>query len=102
MATQPKFVRVQEKGQVTLPAEVRKHLGMKKGDLVAVTETPDGVLITPRSALLIKEMDKALDEIGAALREQGLTLEDMIERGRVIREELYREQYGSGSDDEPA
>jgi hypothetical protein len=24
----------------------------------------------------------------------GLTLEDMIESGRKIREELYREQYG--------
>ena len=43
-----KLVRVKEKGQVRLPAEIRKRLGLKKGDLVAVVETPDGVLITPR------------------------------------------------------
>lgn len=94
MATQPKFVRIQEKGQVTLPAEVRKHLGMKKGDLVAVVETPDGVLITPQQVIA----NKALDEIGEALKEKGLTLEDMIERGRAIREELYQEWYGNGSE----
>jgi AbrB family looped-hinge helix DNA binding protein len=42
-----KHVRVQERGQVTLPADVRRRLGLKKGDLVAVTETPEGLLITP-------------------------------------------------------
>ena len=90
MAAERNLVRVQEKGQVTLPAGVRRRLGLKKGDLVAVEDTPEGVLITPQGVLALK----ALDEIGTALREQGLTLEDMIERGRAIREELYREKYG--------
>ena len=40
MPVQRNFVRVQEKGQVTLPADVRKRLGIKKGDLVAFVETP--------------------------------------------------------------
>ena len=90
MAAEIKLVRVQEKGQVTLPADIRKRLGLKKGDLVAVKETPEGVLITPRAFAAIN----ALTEIGDALREQGLTLEDMIESGKAIREELYRERYG--------
>jgi antitoxin PrlF len=90
MAIARKFVRVQEKGQVTLPADVRKRLGIKKGDLVAVVETPEGVLITPQEVVATK----ALAEIGKVLKEQGLTLEDMIESGRQIREELFREQYG--------
>ena len=42
-----KLVRMQEKGQVTIPTEMRKKLGLKRGDLVAVMETPDGVFITP-------------------------------------------------------
>ena len=90
MAAEPKYVRIQEKGQMTLPADIRKRLGLKKGDYVAVEETPDGVLFTPRAMAAIK----ALDNIGQALKEQGLTLEDMIESGREIREELYRERYG--------
>ena len=42
-----KLVRVQEKGQVTLPAELRRKHGLKKGDLAAVEETEEGLLITP-------------------------------------------------------
>lgn len=90
MPVQRNLVRVQEKGQVTLPADVRKRLGLKKGDLVAVVETPEGVLITPQEVVATR----ALAEIGKALKEQGLTLEEMIESGREIREELFREQYG--------
>src|SRR5688500_12230267 len=90
MAIARKFVRIQEKGQVTLPADVRKRLGLKKGDLVAVVETPEGVLITPQEVVATK----ALAEIGKVLKEQGLSLEDMIESGREIREEMFREQYG--------
>ena len=93
MAAQ-KLVRVQEKGQVTLPAEFRKRLGLKKGDLVAVTETPEGVLITPQEVVAAK----LLDQIGAALREQGLSLDALIESGREERTELLRDLYGIDDD----
>ncbi len=87
---QPKLVRIQEKGQVTLPADVRKRLGLKKGDLVSVTPTADGILITPQEVVA----NKLLDQIGQALKAQGLTLEDLIESGRQIRGELAHEKYG--------
>jgi AbrB family looped-hinge helix DNA binding protein len=90
LASETRLVRIQEKGQVTLPAAVRKRLGLKKGDLVAVVATPEGVLITPQEVVA----SKALDEIGAILREQGLSLEELIESGREGRDELVREQYG--------
>jgi len=67
-------VRIQEKGQVTLPADIRRRLGLKKGDLVAVEGTPEGGLITPQEVVATK----ALDEIGAILREQGLSLDELV------------------------
>ncbi len=88
--TERKLVRIQEKGQVTLPIEFRKRLGLKKGDLVAVSETDDGVLITPQEVIATK----MLDQIGEALKERGLSLEELIESGRDSREELLCEQYG--------
>jgi AbrB family looped-hinge helix DNA binding protein len=89
MAVQAKrLVRVQEKGQVTLPAAVRRRLGIKTGDLVAVSETPDGVLITPQEVLAMK----ALDRIGEALRERGLSLDELIESGREVRGQIMEEQ----------
>jgi AbrB family looped-hinge helix DNA binding protein len=96
MAVNRNLVRVQEKGQVTLPASVRKRLGLKKGDLVAVVETPEGVLITPQEVVATR----ALAQIGEVLKEQGLSLEDMIESGREIREELFREQHSLESPSE--
>lgn len=85
-----RLVRVQEKGQVTLPVEVRRKLGIKKGDLVAVIETADGVLITPQEVIAMK----ALDRIGRALRERGLSLEELIESGREARGQIIQEEYG--------
>ena len=38
-------VRVQEKGQVTIPREIRRRLKLKKGDLVTFVITANGVVI---------------------------------------------------------
>jgi AbrB family looped-hinge helix DNA binding protein len=76
-----KLVRIQEKGQVTIPTEICKKLGLKRGDLVAVMETPEDVFITPQQVLATK----ALDQIGDILKEKGLPLGDLIASGRQIR-----------------
>ncbi len=89
-----KLSRVQNKGQVTIPTEIRKKLGLKKGDLVAFVETEDGVLISPREVVAIKAMEK----LGEILEENGVTLEDWIASGGDIRGELTKETYGLTSD----
>jgi antitoxin PrlF len=83
-------VRVQEKGQVTIPLEIRRRLGLKKGDLVAFVETDKGVLIQPAEVIV----SAALDLIGEALKTKGVGLDELIERGRNIRAELIEEEYG--------
>ncbi len=88
--TARKLVRMQEKGQVTLPAETRRRLGLKKGDLVAVVDTPEGVLITRQEVLA----SMTLDRIGEVLKEQGLSLEELIESGREERTRLIETAYG--------
>jgi AbrB family looped-hinge helix DNA binding protein len=81
---------VQEKGQITIPVEIRKKLGLKKGDYVAFIETDQGVLISPQELVA----QEALEEIGQILKEKGLTLEELIEAGREIRGNLLQEEYG--------
>jgi AbrB family looped-hinge helix DNA binding protein len=83
-------VRIQEKGQVTIPTTIRKKLNLRKGDMVTFVETKEGVLIKPAEILLTE----ALDEIGKALKSEGITLEQWIERGREIRGKLLEEMYG--------
>lgn len=84
------LVRVQEKGQVTIPAQIRKKLKLKKGDLVIFEETEAGVIIRPAEVLV----SQALVEIGKALQAKGATLDEIIERGRELREKLIEEEYG--------
>ena len=86
---------VQEKGQVTIPAEIRKKLGLKKGDLVAFVETEQGVLISPQEVIA----SEALDQVGRILREKGLTLEELMESGREIRGKLVEDEYGSEAEE---
>jgi AbrB family looped-hinge helix DNA binding protein len=85
-----KLVRMQEKGQVTIPTEIRKKLGLKRRDLIAVMETPEGVFITPQQVVATK----ALDSIGDILKEKGLSLAELIDQGRDIRTDLLQETYG--------
>jgi AbrB family looped-hinge helix DNA binding protein len=82
-------VRVQEKGQVTIPLEIRQKLNLKKGDLVTFIETEEGVLIKPAEVVIAG----VLNEIGRALKEKGIKMEDLIERGREMREEIIEEEY---------
>ena len=61
MSSPPEIVRIQEHGQVTLPPAIRERLGLKPGDLVAVVETPEGVLITPHDIVATLIADQSGD-----------------------------------------
>lgn len=88
--SEKKLVRVQEKGQVTLPSEVREKLGLRKGDLVSVTSTGNGILLTPQEIVATE----ALDKIGEVLKQKGLSLEKLIESGREQRGRIIAKKYG--------
>lgn len=90
-----KTYTIQENGQITLPAEWRRRYGLKKGDPVMFKETEEGLLISPKEAQVLS----LLDEIGESLKAKGITLEELIESGREIRQELYEEKYARDSDE---
>lgn len=41
-----------------------------------------------------------LDELGVSLRQEGVTLNEWMDRGREIRDALLKEKYGSGPKEE--
>lgn len=84
------YVRIQEKGQVTIPTKIRKKLNLRKGDMVMFVETEAGVLIKPAEVLVLQ----ALDKIGESLRADGITPEKWNKRSRNIRKQLLEEMYG--------
>ncbi|MDP1713725.1 MAG: AbrB/MazE/SpoVT family DNA-binding domain-containing protein [Anaerolineales bacterium] len=84
------YVRIQEKGQVTIPTKIRKKLNLRKGDMVMFVETEAGVLIKPAEVLV----SQALDKIGESLRADGITPEKWNKRSRDIRKQLLEDMYG--------
>lgn len=72
-------VRVQKKGQVTIPRDIRRQLKLKKGDLVTFISTENGVII--------KTIDSAADDLlvilGKSLDSRGIQKEQVLTRAKI-------------------
>jgi AbrB family looped-hinge helix DNA binding protein len=72
MGTALSVSRLQKRGQVTIPIEIRQRLGLEEGDMVAFVETSEGIVISPQEMLpaeTLNQMASYLQEKGVALRE---------------------------------
>jgi AbrB family looped-hinge helix DNA binding protein len=67
-------VRVQEKGQITIPREFRTKLKLKKGDLVTVAIQGNGVVIHSLDAAA-KDLREALEK---SLKGRGISLDALL------------------------
>ena len=63
-------VRIQEKGQVTIPYRIRKKLNLKRGDLVIFVETDSGVMVKPASVIAADERHAEVKAIVHSIRER--------------------------------
>ena len=69
-------VRIQEKGQVTIPTNIRRKFSLKKGDLVTFVATENGIVIRPLEEVaeeLLAGLQKKLDQ-------RGISLDNLMER----------------------
>lgn len=70
------------KGQFTLSKVLMEHLGIRPGDRVSVTKTPEGVSITAaKNRRSVQETLQALDELRAGRTFESVSVEEM---NRVI------------------
>jgi len=87
------IVRLSSKGQFTLPAEVRRKIGLRKGDYLKSYTVGDRLILLERVAAgPFEEIVERFSRIAAekALDEKALTT--LIKK---TRRELNRELYGS-------
>ena len=57
-----KVSRVQKKGQVTIPSEIRQKLGLTEGDLVAFVETEHGIMLSPQVIIPASDLREGKSE----------------------------------------
>lgn len=67
--------RIQGKGQVTIPQEIRRKLNLNQGDLVVFVETKDGFTIKSLDTIA----EDLLAALGTKLDRRGISLDKLIE-----------------------
>ena len=89
MASGQKVSKVQKKGQVTIPVEIREKLGIEEGDLVAFEDTDYGVVLKPQEVFSRQDLER----FEVALREQGFSFEDYCNFPQRTTEKSPKEEY---------
>jgi AbrB family looped-hinge helix DNA binding protein len=89
-ASRPVVVQVRERGQFTIPAEIRRQMGIEEGDVFSLMQLGD-TLVATRKKLVSPEIARAIETI---MEEEGVTLTDLLEGLDKQREAYVREKYG--------
>jgi AbrB family looped-hinge helix DNA binding protein len=86
----PVLVRVQERGQFTIPAEIRRQMGIEEGDVFSLIQLGD-TLVATRKKLVAPEVAAAIE---ALMEEEGVTLGDLLDGLEKQRKIYIRDGYG--------
>lgn len=85
------IAKVSSKGQITIPAEIRKKLNLKEGDKVLFLEEDGKIILLNAGYVAIKEAQKAMEQEAEKV---GLkNEEDVIELTKEVRKELWKQKY---------
>lgn len=77
------ITRMREKGQVTIPANIRESLHLSKDSILCVTRIGNGILITSKPSAV----EAFANKFSKAADEKGITLEALLKDLRKIRHE---------------
>ena len=89
-------VKLRERGQLTIPYEYRKELGLGKEDVLNVLKIGDVLVLVPRQLA----GDVISKKIESAMKKKGLTLKsilnDLKEQRRRYSNETYAQEKAKG------
>jgi AbrB family looped-hinge helix DNA binding protein len=63
-------MRVQAKGQVTIPKEIREKLNVQPGDLVVFVETDEGVMVKPAAIMTDEHLRQEVTAVLRSIRDR--------------------------------
>jgi AbrB family looped-hinge helix DNA binding protein len=84
--------RVTSKGQVTIPIEMRRKLGLKEGDKVVFMEEGNNIIIANAAMLALKEVQEAFCRETARLDLHDE--DDVVKMVKEVRKEMWEERHG--------
>jgi len=81
-------VRIGEKGQITVPVDVRQKENLGKGTQIEVIDLGDGSMFLNKIDRK-KELLLALRILGRRIKEKGYNKDKLIEFCKKVRKEVY-------------
>ena len=87
--------RVTSKGQVTIPVEMRRKLGIKDGDKVVFIEEGSRIVIANAAMVALKEVQEAFS--GEAERLGLRDEQDVVDMVKEVRREMLDERHGGNA-----
>lgn len=85
---------IRERGQLTIPKEVREKGALFDGEAVSIIPIGDSILVTPKRL----DLDEARREMRRILKASGVTPQDLLEGLEEERAKLFEETYGEKDD----
>jgi len=82
-------VKLRERGQLTIPHEYRKELGLSKEDMLNVLKIGDVLILVPRQLV----GDVISRKIESAMKKKGLTLDNLLKNLEEQRKRYSKETY---------
>lgn len=86
----PKSLIIRRRGNITLPADLRKKYQLEEGELLSLLDLEGIFILAPKTPLV----PKLVGEIERLREEAGLSVEDLLEGLDDQRRKLYEESYG--------
>jgi len=87
------LARITAKGQITIPIEIRKDLGVKEGDKVAFIKSSNGIMLVNSNKIAWENLQKAME--GEAERVGFKSEEDVVQYCKEIRQEMWEKNYAN-------
>ncbi len=83
-------VQMRAKGNITIPADLRKKYALEDGDVFTLIDLGDGsFFVVPRVSIV----PKLVAELEAMREEAGVSIEELLEDVPKIRRSVYEERY---------
>lgn len=84
------IVQIRKKGSLTLPVDLRNKYNLDEGDVFTLIDLGDGsFLLTPQ----VSQVNRLGDRVARILKEEDVSLEDLLNTLDEERQRYYRERY---------
>jgi AbrB family looped-hinge helix DNA binding protein len=83
-------LQIRSKGTITLPARIRKKYGLEEGEILTLIDLGDGKLLLKPSESKVSILG---DRIARQLKEDNVTLDDLLTALDEERKLYYKEHY---------